>query len=134
MWPFKRKPPPAPLRDCRDWNDDWKVGDTAEVIPGEWCETVPPWERLPTGARYTVVGFCEAVDDGARYYFLRLAELELSYTTQCFRKVRPVAAEKSEIVERILKAKPGKDRVREGAPTDSSIALLNGERVREGVV
>lgn len=113
---FRSKPkPPPPLADLREWNDDWKAGDTAEVVVGDWFEAVKPWERLKVGDRYIVTGFAEGPGRGecARYYFLYLEGLSAGYSTQCFRKVRPVADEKPEVVSRILNAKPGVDRVRE---------------------
>ena len=120
MWPFRKKPP-APPRDCRVWNDDWRVGDTAECIVGSgiqrWDVCVEPWHRPPLGARLTVSGFIEGVGarGNARYYFLKFSDWPIALPTQAFRKVRPVASEKSEVVERILTAKPGTDRVREEA-------------------
>jgi len=116
MWPFKKKAPPP--RDCRNWNEDWQVGDTAEVVATTWVDDIPPWERLPLGARYTVTGFSDSTGHYKphnRHYFLRLQGLAAGYSTTCFRKVRTVKTEESEVVQRILKAKPGKDKVREDA-------------------
>lgn len=116
FWPFKRKPePPAPPQDCRDWNEDWQIGDIAECVtkPDGWHPRVKPWERVPFGARYTVVGFSEARVANKLAYFLRLSGVPHGIETTAFRKVRPQAKQQSEVVERILKAKPGKDRVRE---------------------
>lgn len=107
-------PPPAPEpRDIRDWNEDWRVGDTAECVAtaDTWADSVPPWNRPSTGTRLIVTGFKEGLsrDKAYRAYFLLFAEHPAGLTTTAFRKVRPVASENSEIVERILKAKPGED-------------------------
>ena len=119
MWPFRNKT--APPRDARDWNDDWQIGDTAECIvdgvKATWHPAVKPWERPAFRQHLIVVGFREAVGkDNTLRYFLKLADWPTCLPTTGFRKVRSVAAEKSEVVERILKAKPGKDRVRETTP------------------
>lgn len=117
MWPFKRKPAPPP--DYRDWNEDWRIGDTAEVVITEWSDSVLPWERLPLGSRWTVTGFddCLSTDRAARFYFLYIKGFKRGYNTQCFRKVRTVSADQSEIVQRILKAKPAPDKTR--SPVDT---------------
>ena len=123
MWPFRKKlTPPPTILDRRDWNDDWKVGDIAECIveADGWGDLWKPWERVPKGQRFTVAGFKESDDaiceDGrCSAYFLIFAETKKTYPTQCFRKVRPVASEDSEIVTRILNAQPGTDNVRESA-------------------
>ncbi len=116
MWPFRKKPePPAPRRDLRVWNDDWKIGDTAEVVARDWPVDMPPWEKLEFGARYTVLGFSEGRGEyqgGARFYFLTLKGLKDDYSTQAFRKVRTVSTEQSEVVQQILTAKPGADNPR----------------------
>ena len=115
-WKFWKKDPP---KDRRRWNEDWQVGDTAECIADfdAWHDDVPPWLRLKKGSRYVVKGFHDSVSDryNIRAYFLVLDGLETSYTCTAFRKVRPIAKEESEIVERILNAKPGRDKVREDA-------------------
>ncbi len=113
MWPFKKKP--APIVDARDWNEDWSVGDTAECIndADNWHPDMPPWERLPKGNQYIVVGFAEGFgnqDASKRCYFLNLEGLALGYETTSFRKVRTVKqAEETSIGEKILKAKPAPD-------------------------
>lgn len=117
MWPFRKKPPTKPT-DLRDWNDDWKVGDVAECIngPDNWHDNVRPWERLEKGSRWTVTGFSEGLDRSeAIRYFLELEGCSVDYPTTSFRKVRPVATEQSEVVNRILNAPAGPDRVREDA-------------------
>jgi hypothetical protein len=116
MWPFKRKP--ASPRDMRFWNDDWKVGDTAEcIVDGlsvTWHDTIPPWERPSLGQQFIVVGLSDEITtvDNSRRYFLHFKDWPVGLPTTGFRKVRTVTAEESEVVSRILKAKPGKDRVR----------------------
>jgi len=118
FWPFNRKPEPPAIIDRRQWNDDWKVGDTAECVADptdrRWDISIPPWERPALGQRFTVVGFSEGIGAGghARFYFLALDGWPSHLSTQCFRKVKPVASEQSEIVAQILNAKPGKDRTR----------------------
>lgn len=116
FWPFKKKQAPsrpAP-RDHRNWNEDWKIGDTAECVRENWHESVRPWERLALGTRLTVTGFSEGVGSaGSLCYFLHFKEFKHGFSTNAFRKVRPVATEKSEIVERILNAPAGRDKVRE---------------------
>ena len=127
MWPFRRKKPevapdpkPEPL-DHRVWNEDWKVGDIAEcIIDGgarHWHPDLPPWERPAFGQRFVVADFIDGRRHGdrARAYFLKLEGWPVNLETTAFRKVRPVATEESEVVQRILSAKPGADRVREGA-------------------
>ena len=115
MWPFRKKPepPPAP-RDRRVWNDDWKVGDTAECVITEWPDHVDPWKRMAHGAHFTVKSFSEGVgiSQRAKYYFLHFEEIREGWSTQCFRKVRTVSAEQSEVVQQILTAKPGADNPR----------------------
>ncbi len=118
MWPFSKKPAPkAPFRDYRIWNEDWKVGDTAECVTDNWHDCIPPWHRPAIGARFTVVGFSEGANDIARVraYFLKLEGWPFELSCTAFRKVRPVAVEQSEVVSAILNAKPGADRVREEA-------------------
>ncbi len=115
-WLFGDEPssPAGPI-DRRDWNDDWQVGDTAECIAGfdDWHPDVKPWHRLAKGTRLIVSGFMERVaSDNTLRYFLQFEGLSSGWSTDAFRKVRPVASEKSEIVERILTAKPGKDKKR----------------------
>ena len=117
MWPFRKNPKSTAPCDMREWNEDWKAGDTAEcIVDGitwRWAESVKPWERPAFGQRLTVTGFYEGPGkDGAIYYFLKLEGWPRKLPTQGFRKVRPVASEKSEIVERILNAEPGADRKR----------------------
>ena len=114
MWPFRKKPEPkAPPHDKRNWNEDWKVGDTAECVVKDWHESVQPWNRPNFGDRLVVIGFSEEIGSGGSLsYFLRFAEFNFGAETIAFRKVRPVASEKSEVVERILNAKPGVDIVR----------------------
>lgn len=116
MWPFKKKP--SPPQDLRVWNEDWQIGDTAECICGDWHDSVKPWEKPQMGQRFIVTGFEEGRDRSTKFicYFLRFAEFRHGIETTAFRKVRSVAVEQSEVVERILKAKPGKDKVRE--PTE----------------
>lgn len=119
FWPFKKRtPPPPPVEDRRVWNEDWRVGDTAECIvgPDAWGPDDPPWWRAKLGERYIVTGFSEGLSSGgtSRHYFLRLEGLPRGISCTSFRKVRPVSAEDSEIGQRILSAKPGADRVREG--------------------
>lgn len=46
--------------------------------------------------------------------FVRSVFERINNGCTAFRKVRPVATEESEVVQRILSAKPGADRVREG--------------------
>ncbi|MGL5734313.1 MAG: hypothetical protein ACRCYS_05540 [Beijerinckiaceae bacterium] len=120
MWPFRKKPEPP--RDLREWNEDWKIGDTAECIieptSPRWSNRCPPWERPALGQRLTVSGFAEGEMCGgtAICYFLRFSDWPSGLTTTAFRKVRPVATEQSEVAKRILKApKVGPDRVREDA-------------------
>ena len=123
-WLFWRKreeprqepePPPAPTLFDRRWVEDWKVGDIAEVVSTNWSSKLAPWERLPVGARFRVVGFKEDFKKGTRCkaYFLLLEGLENAYTNSTFRKVRPVEQEQPEVVERILKAPGAPDKVRE---------------------
>lgn len=115
-WPWQKKKPPAP-RDARVWNDDWQIGDTAECVIDfdEWHDCVDPWERIPKGTMLTVVGFSDQVNSKAnvRAYMLHFKERGNAWSTTAFRKVRSVSAEQSEVVQRILTAKPGVDRVRE---------------------
>lgn len=117
MWPFRKKPEPkVPLKDIRVWNDDWKVGDTAECIVDRdgWADTWKPWHILEKGTRLTVTGFSEEKCTGNYVaYALHFAETKVLYPTQGFRKVRPVATEESEVVKFILNAKPGADQKRE---------------------
>ncbi len=116
MWPFRKPPiPPTPLADHREWNDDWKVGDTAECVIDfdDWHPEVKPWNKTPKGARFTVIGFSEGANFGIRAYLLTLEGWPVRLATTAFRKVKPVATEQSEVVTRILNAKPGTDRVRE---------------------
>lgn len=134
MWPFSRRkepeaPPPAkpePL-DLRNWNEDWKVGDTAECVVSpdsrRWLEECRPWERPALGQQFTVSGFSEnkIKSINAVAYFLELEGWPVRLSTTAFRKVRPVATEQSEIVQRILNAKPGADRKREDATTPQPI-------------
>lgn len=114
---FRKKPetPPAP-RDCRVWNEDWKVGDTAECVVDNWHSDLPHWERPRIGQQFRVLGFKDshAIYSGKRAYFLILEGWPVALETTAFRKVRPVATEESEVVSRILNAKPGADRTREG--------------------
>lgn len=119
MWPFRKKPTPKPPRiDMRDWNEDWKIGDTAEcIVDGvtyQWHECVKPWERPEFRQQFVVTGFSEyGAPDNTIRYFLALKDWPIELPTTAFRKVRPVREEQSEVVSRILNAKPGKDRVRE---------------------
>jgi len=120
MWPFKKKPAPsAHPADLRVWNEDWRVGDTAECIvdgvTSTWHPTVRPWERVPFGGRLTVSAFADGQGtDHTLRYFLRFSDWPIALPMAAFRKVRPVSTEQPEVVKRILKApKPGKDRVRE---------------------
>ena len=116
-WAFWRKPLPPPLKDVRDWNDDWKVGDIAEcVVDGInviWSDGVEPWNRPKFRQHLTVSGFAEAKNDNKRFYVLKFSDWPVSLETRGFRKARPQVSEKSEVVERILTATPGKDKVRE---------------------
>lgn len=120
IWPFRR----TPRRDLREWNDDWKVGDTAECIASRGCWiNWKPWQILAKGQRFTITGFREGEGRDRNglsclCYYLGFAEVEGWYPTQGFRKVRPIASEDSEIVTRILNAKPGADNLRE--PVDHS--------------
>lgn len=111
---FGGEPPAPPIRDLRNWNEDWRIGDIAECVTSKWHECVEPWNRPALGARFTVLGFKEGTGWGGRAkgYFLKLEGWPVSLSTCSFRKVRPVAAKESAVVERILTAKPGKDRVR----------------------
>lgn len=117
MWPFRKKP--VPVLDKREWNEDWKVGDTAEcIVDGvrtEWHEDIPPWCRPEFRQQFTVVGFDDAVGSYGRWrsYFLKFEGWPVALSTTAFRKVRKVEASESAIVSRILNAKPGADRVRE---------------------
>lgn len=117
MFGWFRKKPAPPIRDLRNWNEDWRVGDTAECVVDRWHECVKPWERPARGQQFTVTGFSEGVnpDANARAYFLHLKGWPYGLTTTSFRKVRPVSAEQSEVVSRILNAKPGADNPREDA-------------------
>lgn len=111
---FKKKP--APPADRRVWNEDWQIGDTAECIRDDWYNPpVPPWEQPRVGQHFIIAGFRESIGTrGSLAYYLVFEGLpkEWGWETSCFRKVRPEAKEESEIVERILKAKPGKDQPR----------------------
>ncbi len=118
MWPFRKKAaPPAPPVDRRIWNEDWRIGDVAECVSDHWYESVKPWERPKVGDRLIVTGFSEGRDrhSGDLRYFLHFSEYRNGLSTPAFRKVRPVSTESSEIPTRILNAKPGADKVREGA-------------------
>lgn len=121
FWPFGRKKSPTEPRDCRVWNEDWRIGDTAECIfapdDDRWADSVPPWNRPNLGEQFVVAGFVDDIsnDGSSRHYFLKFDNWPVCISCTAFRKVRPVASEKSEIVERILTAKPGADRVREDA-------------------
>lgn len=115
---FGRDDPPQGPKDFRVWNENWRVGDTAECIVGlpgydeYWGAETPPWLRLEPGQRLTVSGFSEGQDrSGNLRYFLKFSDWPCNLPTIAFRKVR--TAKQSEVVERILKAKPGQDRVRE---------------------
>ena len=115
-WKFWKKPKPEP-RDKREWNEDWQVGDIAEcvVADDQWCSDVPLWMRLSKGSRYTVSGLHEGAGsygDRPLIYALALDGVRDMYATTAFRKVRPIKAEESEIIQHILNAKPGKDNVR----------------------
>ena len=115
MWPFKRNPPP--LVDNRVWNEDWRVGDTAECIIGQdkWNTLIPPWEKPAKGQRLTVSGFRDGIGYGSRaaYYFLLFSDWPVGLSTQAFRKVRTVTAEATNVAQRILDAPtPGPDIVR----------------------
>lgn len=119
MWPFrKRKAPKQSVRDERNWNEDWQVGDIAECVVDfdAFHESVEPWHRPKLGQQFVVTGFSDAtaaVGD-VRAYFLKLEGWPVELETIAFRKLRSVTVENSEVVKRILNAKPGKDRVREG--------------------
>ncbi len=122
FWPFrKREAPKPPIVDGRVWNEDWKVGDIAEcIVDGvnrRWHKNCQPWLRPAFGQQFIVVGFSEGEGIGTNSlrYFLKLKDWPVEVVTTAFRKVRPVATEKSEVVERILNAKPGVDRTREDA-------------------
>ncbi len=117
MWPFRKKAP----RDLRCWNEDWRVGDTAECIVGpqsaQWFSEVKPWNRPALRQQFIVTGFRDEIGaDGNYHYLLDLKGWPVSLSTTAFRKVRTTSVEQSEVVERILKAKPGKDRVRKPTP------------------
>ena len=103
MWPFTRKPtPPAPI-DRRDWNEDWKVGDTAECVVerDQWHKETKPWEIPGNGDKLVVKGFAQECDlDGALNYFLLFDEYPNGLTTYSFRKIPA------------LTAKPGQDNPR----------------------
>lgn len=108
MWPFKRKQPPI---DCREWNDDWRAGDVAECVRPPYCSMALSIDDIPQpGQRYIVDGVVDSLnaDRQARMYFLCLRGLRFTWNTAAFRKVRPVS-----IVNRIMDAAPGPDRVRE---------------------
>lgn len=118
MWPFRKKTrSPAPPVDRRIWNEDWRIGDIAECVSDRFHESVEPWERPNIGDRLIVTGFSEGLGASGDklHYFLHFAELPTAFSTNGFRKVRPVSAKNSEIATRILNAKPGADKVREGA-------------------
>lgn len=126
MWPFKKKPNP-PL-DLRDWNDDWKVGDTAEcIVDGitlNWSHTIPPWERPAFREQLIVKGFSERTcREGHKIaYFLHFQGKKFGMETRGFRKVRPIekkAETNTSIKDKILKpTKVGPDRVREPQPLE----------------
>lgn len=107
--------PPAPPKDRRVWNEDWRVGDIAECVTTDWHEDTVPWHKPQKGQRLTVSGFCEDLNfSGHRAYFLEFADWPVALQTTAFRKVRPVSTSaETSIGERILKAKPGPDKVRE---------------------
>lgn len=119
---FKKRPKVTPVlpsepKDMRVWNEDWQVGDTAECICDfdDWDDAVKPWRRPKKGQRYIVLGFAEGVGSNGKVieYYLCLEGMETGLSTRGFRKVRPDSRDQSEIVERILKATPGRDVVRE---------------------
>jgi hypothetical protein len=118
MWPFSRKPSnplpsSIPPKDFRNWNEDWKIGDIAEVVSDRWFKPMKPWEKLPLGSRWLVTGFDEGLaEDNTLRYFLEIKGAPLkAYSTTAFRKVKPVT--KSAMIERILEAPGGPDKVRE---------------------
>ena len=114
MWPFRKKP--APLADMRVWNEDWKIGDTAECIVGQedWHSSIKPWNCPAKGAQLIVTRFHEGpnLENTATFYFLHFDGISCGLSTQCFRKVRPIFTKQSAVVEQILTAKPGADKVR----------------------
>lgn len=138
MWPFSRKPvtpppPPPTPEDCRVWNEDWRIGDTAECIVDGintcWHDDLPPWQRPALGAQFTVIGFKDGFGgwSGRRMYFLKLEGWPVAISCTAFRKVRPVATEQSEVVSRILNAKPGADNPRETARMSIAEQRLAGK-------
>jgi hypothetical protein len=123
---FGRRETPKPT-DKRDWNDDWRVGDTAECIVdgvrASWHEAVKPWERPAFRQQLRVIGFKEGLGvDHSLRYFLVFADWPIALPTSAFRKVRPQAKAQSEIVERILSAQPGVDVTREPAREPANAA------------
>ena len=116
--PVPRGPaPPLPVRDGRVWNEDWKVGDTAECIlppdSGSWHDCVPPWSRPTLHQRFTVTGFTDYThpDANIRAYMLHFKEWPTPLSCNAFRKVRTVETDvsASESVLNKITATPGKE-------------------------
>lgn len=112
IWPFKKKPAPQPTIDNREWNEDWRVGDIAECIRGEW-PNIEPWLAPRKGEKLKVAAFRDGRQIGkpnVLLYGLVFAEYDGAFVTTGFRKVLPVKeAEETSIGEKILKAKPAPD-------------------------
>lgn len=107
---FGRKPKPAPLkqaplRDRRHMNEDWRVGDLAVCLYGNWAHAL---SDDPARGEINRVSFvCDGVDHSGRIRTYGLGFVDKSqshaWATTCFRKVRPDTTEAEEEFTALIK-------------------------------
>lgn len=102
--------------DASTMNGTWFVGDYAAVVhPGlTYCKHGAKFNGGACPPQHEVVMVSGMYWRKCGCFVLEFSGGTSALATRC-RKVRPVSIEESEVVSHILKAKPGKDNVREDA-------------------
>jgi hypothetical protein len=107
---FRRKPaPPAkPIRDLRNMNEDWAVGDLAQCIDGNWPDTSQANPKVGDVLRVAEVIDGTTRPANYRAYGLGFSGKPSNIYWECtaFRKLRPATTEFSEQMKALRPIKP----------------------------
>lgn len=88
MWPFRKEPEPQPPEQWPPINEDWRAGDMAQCLNGDWGLHVGPLQRDIVLVRSVVKGWRR--HDGKPDWGLEIEGYpESHYIASAFRKLRP---------------------------------------------